>query len=468
MIPRLSRLPPPAFLFPLLAAACGGPRDAPPTGPPATLAITSVTVVHVADGTEERGRTVLIGGGRILKIGSAWQLKVPPGARVVDGRRRFLIPGLWDMHVHLIHETGTLPLYLANGVTGVRDMGGPPAGLDVRDRVAREELLGPRIVAAGPLVDGSKDAPWRITVETAAQAVAAVDSLTRLGADFIKIHNALPPAAYAALAAAARERGIPFVGHIPRGVTAEQAVDAGQASIEHVTALLETVLPPSATRSLTAFDAAVTSFLADRADPLFTRFAAHGVAFTPTLVAGRGAAYRVDPERRVDQDPRAVYLPRALRDYWNDAFPQVRDASPRVVTGRRLVFEKSLPITAAAQRAAVTLLAGTDVGGRYVFPGFSLHDELELLVRAGLSPLEALRTATVNPVRVLGLADSLGAVRPGYLADLVLLEVDPLDDIRSTSHIAAVVRGGRLLDRAELDRMLTEAMTRAKVAPKAP
>lgn len=446
----------------LLTASCGAPGDAPPEGPPVTIAITSVTVVQVADGSEERGRTVLIGGGRVRAVGSAWQLQVPRGATVVDGRGRYLIPGLWDMHVHLIHETETLPLYLANGVTGVRDMGGPPEGLEVRDRQARGELTGPRIVAAGPVVDGPKDAEWRITVETAAEAVVAVDSLKRLGADFIKIHNALPPEAYTALATAARERGLPFAGHIPRGITAEETANVGQASVEHVTALFETVLPRSSTRSLTAFQRSAASFLAERAPSLFARFDANGVAFTPTLVAGRGAAYRVDPAHHVTDDPRTVYVPRALRDYWDRFFPDVDDASARIVVGRRLVFEKSLRVAAAAHRAGVTLLAGTDVGVRYVYPGFSLHDELELLVQAGLSPLEALRTATVNPVRFLGFADSLGTIRLGSIADLVLLDSNPLEDIRSTRRIAAVVLRGKLLDRAVLDGMLAEANRRAR------
>lgn len=443
----------------LVLTACSSARPA--SEGASTLAIRDVSVIDGTGAPARSGMTVLIAGDRIGGIGKAGEVEVPRDAEVVDGSGRFLIPGLWDMHTHFVHEEVMLPLYLANGVTGLRDMGGEMETLRLRDEIRRGERLGPRIYTTGFMIDGVKpDAEHRIGVETPEQARAAVDRLADAGVDFVKVHNGLPREAYFAVADETRKRGLRFAGHIPRGITLEEALEAKQHSIEHVSALLETLLPPETMKSLPAFESSLQDLLERRAGELFPAIARNGTWYAPTLIAMVAAAQRVDPATR-DGDERLRYLAPSLRAYWDKYFPHETDRPREVVEGRRLLAEKGKDIVAAMHRAGVPLLAGTDVGLRYIFPGFSLHDELELLVASGLTPMEALQTATANPARFLGQED-LGTIETGKSADLVLLDADPLANIRSTRRIQAVVANGRLLRRADLDRMLAEVEKKVK------
>jgi imidazolonepropionase-like amidohydrolase len=367
-----------------------------------TLLVQDVNVVDVLGDTIRSGVDVRIDGQRISAIGEG--LPVPSGATVVAADGAFVIPGLWDMHVHLAAADttpGKPEAFVSYGVTGVRD-------------IESGSRFGPHIVYAGPTLNGDSAGSWHRVVADSAAAVHVVRQLRGEGVDFLKVHNALEPHVFFVLMREARRVGLDVAGHVPHGVTTREASDSGLRSIEHAEVLLEAEIH-SRDDPAPTMGAAVARL--DGENPaLFEALARHGTALTPTL-----AAYRTFVEDQPDSARRAA-----------------ADA----------VYSRLARIVATAHMHGVLILAGTD---QPADPA-SVHRELRLLVEAGLTPLEALRAATSEPASFLGLADR-GAVSVGNVADLVLLEADPLDDIRNTVRIVGVVRAGRYLERAELDQM---------------
>jgi imidazolonepropionase-like amidohydrolase len=462
---------------------------------PPTVALRGVTVVDVMDGSLRADQTVLITGNRITAVGAAGEIRVSANADVIDAAGSFLIPGLWDMHVHSVANVALdmavrsvaamdwhFPLFLAWGVTGVRNMndGTGDIGLEltnsVKRRLAAGELQGPRFIANGPSIDG--DPPLgsnSAIVRTAHEARSVVNKLVDSGADFIKVYENLSREAYFALMDQAQRRGIPVDGHVPFRVTPEEAAAAGQRTFEHVLAMaagcsttaaaererFARVLSPLAGAPALEGLTPMTLFQHERAlydsrdptacAPTIAAYLRNGVADTPNVVAYRDV---VNAKEILSDTSRMRVVPGVIRRNWEAML------GTDVYHEMQSVLQPLVPLYSENARllneAGVTLLAGTDVGIPALIPGISLHEELELLVEAGLTPLEALRTATINPARVLGRADSLGSVEAGKLADLVLLEADPLVDIRNTQRIRAVVADGRLYRRADLDRLLAE------------
>ncbi len=428
---------------------------------PRSIVFNHVTVIDVAGELPLPDMTVIVSGNRIAALGRAGSIRVPRNAQVIDATGKFLIPGLWDMHIHLSLATElAIPVLIANGVTSVRDMGGDTDQIDRwRRRIASGSLLGPRTVRAGLIVDGQKpDAPYRLTVTNATEARQAVKSLKRRGVDFIKIHNAVSREAYFALADEARRQHIPFVGHIPKEVTPAEASDAGQLGIEHTESLFDNILSSASQRGLSARDGLNQAFAAyqdDHAKRLFQRFRRKGIWYDPVLVTYRSFAFRMD--FAANPDPRNRYVAASTRRMWDKHQPLNRDLSTEAIALRKSVFQKFLELVGLMRREQMNILAGTDAGGiRDVVPGFSLHDELMLLVQAGLTPMEALQAATRNPAKFLGMSDSLGTVERGKLADLVLLDANPLENIENTRRIAAVVVNGRYVPKSELQAMLAQ------------
>jgi imidazolonepropionase-like amidohydrolase len=440
-------------------------RDAPP------LAITRVAVIDVARGRRVPDQTVLVRGTRVVQVGPSGRVRVPAGARVVDGRGRFLLPGLWDMHVHLSEiPERYLPLLLAHGVTGARDMH-QPLGLDSlrlwRREIAAGERVGPRLVFAGPLVDGAGSRwPGAAIVRTPEDGRRVVDSLRAAGADFVKVYNLLRPEVYAAIVARAREVGLPVAGHAPQLVGLAAASDAGQRSLEH--------LPPDDNRlecsprgaelraergiALQRPPAAWTEALAVSQDParcaaFHARLARNGTWVVPTLV---NDAMRQLPALARARSARWRWVPDSVRARFDSL---TRDAAAGdTVLRANARMRWGLETLPQLRAAGVRLLAGTDcTTARVNVCGPALHDELALLVAHGLTPAEALRAATLDPARFLGAADSLGTVAAGRVADLVLLDADPLADVRHAARVRAVVANGRLFERAALDALLEAA-----------
>ncbi|HEY7530483.1 MAG TPA: amidohydrolase family protein [Gemmatimonadota bacterium] len=530
--PRLIAHAPQGPAAALLAAAalllaCGDPDR---SRPHADLVLEDVNVVDVEAGRVLEGRRIAIRDGRITAVERAGSGEAD-AERVVEMPGSYVAPGLWDMHVHVDTTEGWFfPLAVAAGVTGLRDMGGAldrvptwkdawplPARADVAradghpSRAADAPPLGcaapapsgsrglagfrPRVVAAGPIVTGPVDDPDPrvVQVRDEEDAVRAVDSLLAGGVDFVKVHDWLSPPVYDAIARRAAARGSSVAGHLPIDVGPAEAADAGQRSIEHLgsgwgllslhagstTAPLDSLRawkrdaanPAELAGRLTPAwqDAAAAAFDPGRARDLARLLATHGVRVTPTLHVSYWL--QLAPlDSAVVRDPRLAWLPPHVRALLPYTVPEERLGAHGGDTPGTRFYHRQQELTAILHAEGVPLLAGTDTGPYApTVPGFTLHDELRRLVEAGLTPLDALRTATIEPARFLGLETVLGGVEAGRCADLVILEADPLADVANVGRVRAVVVGGRLLDPAErlrgLERMRREFRGDGRVSP---
>lgn len=449
------------------------------------ILIDNVSVIDVARGEVRADRAVLIRGGQIAAVGEAGTLAPDGAARVVDGAGGYLIPGLWDMHVHTSSDETTravlFPLFLAHGVIGVRDLLGDCLApcwelssslADARRReadIAAGLLAGPRVVGGSVFANGKADNPAAAT-DTPERARQFVRLAAARGARFIKPYDLIPRDAYLALVDEARSLGLPVYGHVPVAVSASEGVRLGQDSIEHLgggnyleaCSAREDILRPQVVRQALSeeprlfplIEALVESTDPARCAAAIDLLARSDTWLTPTLVL-----YRLPGEMGAGAwhgDPMAAYLHPGERAYWHRA-----KATFDLVQGsdeQRRGYNLWVRETARRMHAAgVKMLAGSDAGAPGVFWGQALHQELEMLVSIGLSPAEALRSATLGPAEFLGEAGVAGRIAPGMRADLVLLDENPLADIRNTRRIRAVIARGRLFDRAELDALLARA-----------
>jgi hypothetical protein len=348
------------------------------------------------------------------------------------------------------------PLFIPNGVTGTRTMGGSPrivtTLLTRRAEIAEGKRLGPRLVVASPTLTGAPVATVELARESVRSAVAS-------GVDFIKVHNAVPRSSYFAVMEEARSLKVPVVGHVPNQppdpLTIAECANAGQRSFEHMASVFRYMFQLTGMdrggrgMSIQTLNAAQTTALVDV-------FLKNHAWLCPTLTTIWG----LRGEQSLAEDPRLRYFDAPTKARWATVFkntdlPDVRER-----------YEHSLGIIGAMHKAGVGILAGTDTSLNtpepYAMPGFGLHDELARLVNAGLSPMDALRAATYKPAEFLGLLDSLGTVEPGKLAELVLLDANPLDDIANTTKINMVFTGGRVYRRPALDAMLSAVEANAR------
>ena len=461
-----------AVLCGALAAAFAGAAAAASS----PLAITHVTVIDTTGGPPQSDMTVIVNDQRIVDLGRSDAVHAPAGARLVDGSGKYLIPGLWDMHVHEVfgdwlprNEKVVPPLFVANGITGVRDMGGDLDVLKVwRAQIAAGRLIGPRMIIAGPMLDGPVPRfPSSAPVANAADGRRWVDYLTQQGVDFIKIQSLVPRDGYFAAADEAKKLGIIFVGHVPDAIRASEASNAGQKSIEHFTGIFEgcTTIEDQLIKGPKSLGLNVANYDPARAKALIALMAKNRTWQVPTLVWERGQWLIDDID--LSHDPLTQYAPAAWKDRTWPMFVRdiLKDMDTDPLPVRKRFVQMELEMTLAMFRAGVPFMAGTDTAaGVHIFPGFSLHQELALFVRAGLTPLQALQTATRNPAEFMGRLSDMGTVEQGKLADLVLLDANPLEDIGNTRKIRAVVLAGRYFGRDDLDRML-EGVKRAAAEP---
>ena len=439
-----------------LLSACG--KDAAPPAPPAaaTAAFVDVTVVAMDTESALPHQTVLVNGDTIVAIGPVDRTAVPAGAERIDGKDRWLIPGLFDAHVHL-NDARDAVLYVANGVTTVRNMWGSPETVELRARAKTDPAwIGPSIVTAGPIVDGDPPIwPGSAVVTTPAQAEQAVADHKAAGYDFVKVYERLTPEVYAALRAAAQKHGLRLAGHAPRRVAFADVL-AGQASIEHLTGYMMAAQDATSKAATLGDDARLPEMIAHADTSRLPALAADtvkaGIANCPTLVVmerigglDQYEAMLARPENKyVSAMTLAAWDPKndfRFRESGAARFAAMRDAN---------AFRKQL--VKALQDAGATILAGTDTGNPFVVAGFAMHDELALLVAAGLTPYQALRAATVAPAELAGIP--AGVIRAGARADLVLLTADPLRDITATTRRAGTMLRGRWYAQAALDEKL--------------
>jgi imidazolonepropionase-like amidohydrolase len=447
-----------AFLS--LASICLA--QSPATG---TVTIANVTIIDTTGGPPQLHRTVTVRKGVIADIRDSTLPKHKERGVEVNGTGKYLIPGLWDMHVHMVFgdwfprgNEVTLPLFIANGITGVRDMGGELELLQQwRKEISAGTLIGPRIVMSGPMLDGPQPRfPSSIAIKTPEDGRRAVDDLKQRGADFIKLQSLIPREAVFAIADEAKKQGITFVGHVPDSVRASEMSNAGQKSFEHLIGIFEgsSPLEDEFLKGGKTEGKFLSTYDHKRAEALFALLAKNQTWQCPTLVWERGG--NLLEMNDLAHDPLAKYVPAYWKDVTWKRFTNeiMRDNTDDLLTRRRFV-EKELEVVKAMHKAGIPFLAGTDTPpGVAVFPGFSLHQELQRFVAAGFTPLVALQTATLNPAKFLGMEDRLGSIEKGKLADVVLLDANPLEDIRNTQKIAGVVVNGRYLSRADLDKML--------------
>jgi imidazolonepropionase-like amidohydrolase len=389
----------------------------------------------VTTGGRRTGVTVVVKDGRIAAIGP--RIGIPRQAIRVNGKGKFLIPGLWDMHAH--HQgTGaeSLDLFVAKGVVGTRDMGGDADFiLPLRGRVNTGAVLGPEIVTSGPMLDDAPPGfPYRLRVTTDQEARQAVRNLKQQGVDFIKVHDHTPREVFFAIADEAPKVGLTFAGHVPNAVTVEEAADAGIRSIEHLA-------------NYRVFDECSTgnTYRSSDCAKLFDKLAAKGVWETPTM-----AFFETIPDVFSGEPlPHAEYASDSLLALTHDNI-ELSHLDAKALRVLRLAGQLSLQAIHDLHKRGNRFLAGCDG----LTPGFCLHDELEWLTKAGFTPLEALQTATINPAIFLGRDGSQGTIEAGKRADLVLLDADPLVDIRNTTTIAAVIIRGKLLTKATIDLII--------------
>lgn len=463
------------LLTSMLAAWAGWAAAAPAI--PADLILRDATLVDVAAGRLVTGQAVVTRGDRILAVVDAQRLRQYKAKQTLSLKGRYLIPGLWDSHVHfgggeaLIEENRhLLPLYLAHGITTVRDCAGDLSDtvLQWRDEIAAKKLLGPTLFVSGAKLEGYKPL-WKGTQEvgTPEEVGQALDKLRHDRADFVKItENTLRADIYIEALRQAKARGLPSSAHLHGAVTLDQAAEAGLGTLEHLNYLLRAATPKEAeltaqvaAGTLTARSAAeqsLASFDEATARAAFKRLAARGTAVVPTLSVIRITAY-------LDQDDHAnddylKYIGPKLRQTYDWRVKRAAMDGPDAIAYRHASYEKTARLLPLLAEAGVEIVAGTDAGflNSFDYPGQALHDEMAVYVRSGLTPAQALRSAVVAGPRFLGKLEGYGSLAEGKVADIVVLRANPLEDIAATRQIDAVVTQGRLLDRKRLDAMLAE------------
>lgn len=398
------------------------------------IAIRNVNVVPMDTETVEVDQTVILRDAAIERVGPAKQVVVPPGTTVIEGRGKYLVPGLADMHAHLAEPSdppGTaeaeLILFLANGVTTIRNMRGFPSHLLLRDKVARGELLGPTIISAGPGLDGE-------TAKSPADGEAAVREQKKLGYDLIKVLPGLSLPTYDAIARTARQLNIPFAGHIPPDVGLLHALDAGQQTVEHLDGYLELLKGSK-------------PIAREEMSEVVRRTVDSGAWNCPTMAVMEANLGLIE-EASLLSRPELEYVPEAFVKLWLKF--RSYGNPPRAVS--EALEENRKTLLKALNDAHARILLGTDSPQLFNVPGFSIRREIRLMADAGLKPYDILRSATERAGEYTG--HPCGTIRPGQCADLILLDADPFKDVQNISRLAGVVAQGRWLPSRELQRRL--------------
>lgn len=480
------------FIALIVVNACETTKSATSIQQPATsiadIKFQNINIIDAKHGLQEN-MTVLVKGNRIIKVAKAVDMAPTGATRTVVGTDKYLIPGLWDAHVHLVFtkglEASMFRLFLAHGITSIRDTGGQlPLVLPEREKARKDPQNAPRVMVAGPLLDGvptvyDGSTPTNphlgIGAGTVGEAEKNADEMIAAKVDLLKAYEMLTPAAFKAILAKGKAAGLPISGHVPLSMDVVEASDAGMSSMEHMRNLefacsadWEGLLK---TRRKMLFDGqkeigstlrrnihkaqrshAVANQDATRRTEVLKHLADNGTWQIPTFSIMTAFSERFIT--RTDWQQSFTFLPSKIRNAWTKnsvAFARNTPVDPASKAYAQWMFE----MVGHMQKAGVEIMAGTDCPIFYLTPGYSLHEELALLVKAGMTPLEAIGAATIKPAEYFKMENELGLIQEGMFADLVLLDANPLVDIRNTLTINAVVRAGKLHDRAALDVLLT-------------
>jgi cytosine/adenosine deaminase-related metal-dependent hydrolase len=444
----------------LFIASCEN-REAPQTATPApssnTIAFVDVTIIPMDSERTLRGHTVLVEGDRISAVGPADEVDVPQDAVRVDGAGKYLMPGLAEMHAH-IPGTGerdyaetVLFLYVANGVTTIRGMAGDPLHLELREQTANGELLGPAIYAAAPGISGNNAA-------TPAQAERAVRERASAGYDLLKVFE-MPTESYEQMARTAHEVGIPFAGHVPEAVGLTGALDARQASIDHLDRYVEFLAPgyqDMPDRESGFFGSGVVDLAdAGRIPEAVERTVAAGTWVVPTLTLVEHLA-SPEPAEQMIRRPEMRYLEQAILDDWVRAKQEFGSEPDFQPAAAEQLVELRRQLVKALHEGGAHLALGSDSPQFFNVPGFSIHHEMSMMVDAGLTPFEVLVTGTRNPAAYFGVPEEFGTVQAGRRADLILLTANPLEDVANVKRRAGVMVRGRWLPESEIQARLEQ------------
>ena len=442
-----------------------------------TSIITDITVIDATGAPPKAHQRVLVRNGRIAAVGA--KVSAPKNATHIDGTGKFLIPGLWDLHTHVAGISADpkwgknlLPIYLAHGVVGIRDMAGDvDVLLSWKREQAEGKLMGPRMIISGPFLDGSAKGygfPTDvIEVTTPDAARAKVRELKQRGVDFIKVGSQLMPEVFNAIADECRALHIPFVGHVPDSVKVEDAAAAGMRSMEHMYGMLWAVSGNAADLEKRANEAREkkdrdalakiqdeleASFSAQKAASTAALLKQHGTWLVPTL----GWTLNASTMDKVEANGMTSLLPKKLQADWEPEKAR-KIFSPRGIAFYSRKIRNDMRLLKVMYDLGVPVLAGSDSLDPYVFPGDSLWKELAALHQAGLTPMQALQTATINAAKFMGKEQDFGTVQTGRVADLVLLDSNPLADLSQRPLISGVMQGGKYYSRSELQKMVGDA-----------
>ena len=446
-----------------------------------------INVIDVVKGKVLPHQVVSIEGDRIKDIISLNKYRKDDRDSIISLTGKFLIPGLWDMHTHVWSSDYFFPLFLANGVTGFRDMfGGVQQLQSWRKSILEGNKSFPDLFYSGPIVDGPNPVwPGSVAISNAEQGRKAVDSIkNKLKTDFVKVYSLLSRESFFAIAEECKKLQIDFAGHVPNQVTALEAAKAGMKCQEHLYGILEVASDSSALFfkvSNAVFSGATKSSLGvdspyfartERRKMLLRTYSekkmkslANELSTTktwlcPTLLVNRNIAYMNDST--LANDSRMKYVSSFMKNFWDPKQDRFRNASREFYEVSRQEFERKLLMIPILQKAGVRLLAGTDTPNPYCIPGFGLHDELFLFAKAGLSPAEALKTATINPAIYFSRENDFGTIDKGKIASMVVLDKNPLEDIRNTTSIHMVILRGSMMDRRQLESMLEKIRSTAQ------
>lgn len=443
------------------------------------LIIHHATIVDVRSGLLLRDREIVIQNDSILAILENGQTKHYHADKEVDASSKYIIPGLWDMHVHfgggdsLVQENkNLLPLYVAHGITAVRDAAADlsPSVLAWRGEIEEGKLLGPTLFTSGPKLEGYKSI-WAgdIEVGNKTEIRKALDSLQKMKVDFVKItDNTLSPSLFLEVLAEANSLKLKTSGHVPFALIMEEVAAAGLGSVEHMIYMLkagsreEKLISADVASGRTTYREALPllleTFDENVAFESYKKIASYGTVVVPTLNISYTTAYLDQNDHQ--NDDYLKYIGKGLRKTYDWRVGRASKDDAKSIDTRHKVYEKTKAILPIVHKAGVKIIAGTDAGylNSFVYPGIGLHQELAIFVEAGLTPLEALQTATVNGPAFLGKSARYGDISPGNFADLVILDENPLLDIRATQHIHAVILKGKVFNRQSIDQLLASVM----------